>query len=171
MVAFTYRMGAGFAGDVNRAHPFSIAPAIPLAATPPTLYGQAVIADAGGAGVRPIVAGDSAVTDLWGITVRPYPLQPASATNYGQVSLSDVPIPPTNQIIDLLSSGYIFVKVNGTPVQGGRVYIWYAVASGAHVQGGFEAANTGGSTLQLNDRYYFNGGPDASGICELRCNA
>lgn len=168
MVAILYRMGAGYPGDVNRAHPFSIIPALPLAASPPTAYGQGVIADASGNGVRPIVAGDAAITELWGITVRPYPLQPASATNYGEVVLGAGGAPPTNQVLDIMGAGYIFTQVVGTPIQGAPVYMWYAVSSGSHVQGGFEAANTGGSTLQLSNKYYFNGGPDAQGVCELR---
>lgn len=171
MVAIKGRMAAGFPGDVNRAHPFSVTPVIPLNGNPPTAYGQPVVADASGNGVRPFGAGDGAVTDMWGVTVRPYPLNPANASNYGQVSLTDVPVPPTNQIMDVLQSGFIFVPVVGTPVQGGRVYIWYAATSGSNVQSGFQASNTGGSTLQLNDRYYFNGGPDVNGVCELRCNA
>lgn len=166
MVAFAYRMGTGFPGDVNRTHPASILPCLVDASAAPTAFGQAVVIDTTTQGVRPVVSGDSAIDEIFGVTVRPYPFQQQSATNYGAASFGGG-TPPQPGAIDILRAGYIMVNVVGTPNKGGRVYIWYAASSGSHVQGGFEAANTGGSTLELNENYFFNGPPGSDGVCEL----
>lgn len=169
-VAFQYRMGAGFAGDVNRGHPASIQPCLIDAAAPPTLSGQAVVVDPTTQGVRPLVAGDSALTGIWGVTVRAYPFQQA-LTGGGRVGAIGfgVAAPNSQQPIDVLTAGYIMVNVVGATLKGAPVFIWIAASSGAHVQGGFEQAATGGSTISLDTaRYFWNSPPDASGIAELR---
>lgn len=169
--AFTFRMGAGFAGDINRGHPASIQACLIDPNSPPTLYGQAVVVDAGTQGVRPIGAGDGALTEIWGVTVRPYPIQQATtANNYGEIPYG-AGAPPSLQPVDVLRGGYVFVPVVGNPVKGGAVYIWYAASGGGHTQGGFEAGATGGSTIALNAAdYYWNSPPDSTGVAELICN-
>jgi hypothetical protein len=168
MTSITFRMNAGAPGDVNRGHPASIQPCLIDPNAPPTLYGQAVTVDPTTQGVRPLVAGDSALTTIWGVTVRPYPIQQATtANNYGAVAYGNL-APPLLQPIDVMTAGYIFVPVVGSPVKGGTVYIWYAAASGSHVQGGFEASSTGGSTLTLSTNYAWNSPPDANGNAELK---
>ena len=42
-VAFTYRMGAGFPGDINRTQPFSAVPSLINTTTPPRAYGDPVL--------------------------------------------------------------------------------------------------------------------------------
>lgn len=171
-VAFAFRMGAGFPGEVTRSHPTTIEPALICAATPPTQYGQAVLVDATTQGVRPYAAGDQSntVPSGYGITVRPFPTQQAAASNFGTANFGSV-APPPNGSIDLLRSGYImgFLSNGGTPVKGNPVYIWAAVSSGNHVQGGFEAAFSSGNTTQLLNAT-FNGSPDASGNVEIAFN-
>lgn len=172
-VAFPFRMGAGFPGDVNRTHPASISPNLICAATPPTAYGQAVIVDATTQGVRPLAAADTAITNVWGVTVRPYPIQASSGTAYGGAAIGAA-TPPTTGIIDVLDSGYIMVKVPAgqAPIKGGAVFVWCAAASGAHVQGGFETIASGGNTCALDvNEYQFNGAPDANGNVEIRVKA
>jgi hypothetical protein len=165
--AFTFRMGAGVPGDINRGHPVSIQPCLIDPNAPPTAYGQAVLVDPTTQGVRPLVAGDSAVTDIWGVTARPYPIQQATtSSNYGAVGYGGI-APPLLQPIDVMREGYMMVSVVGAPLKGGIVYIWYAAASGAHVQGGFEASNTGGSTLALSGKYVWNSPADTTGVAEL----
>lgn len=165
---FTFRMGAGFPGDVNRTHPVSILPCLIDSNAPPTAYGQAVVVDPTTQGVRPLVAGDSGLTDVYGVTVRPYPLQQNSVNPaFGSGT------PPTTGIIDVCNSGFITVVLgDGTltgALKGGTVYIWYATSTGHHVQGGFEASNTGGSTLALTfQAALFNGVQDGSGFVELQ---
>jgi hypothetical protein len=172
--AFTFRMGAGFAGDVNRGHPASIQPALNSPVNPVLLYGTAVVVDtANGAngGVRPINAGDGALTDIWGVGVRPFPIQQSTTnSSYGAVGYG-ASAPPINQPIDVLRGGYIMVGVVGAPAKGGAVFIWFAASGGGHVQGGFEAAATGGSTLALDPKFYqFNSPVDANGVAELILN-
>ena len=175
--AFTLRMGAGFVGDVNRTHPASIAPAQIYATTPPTAYGQPVVMNSGGAGVRPLATGEQAFTEIFGITVRPYPTQQSSvgAGYPGSDSIQGVlgagGIPPTSGVIDILHSGFIMVQVVGTPTPGAPVYIWTSASTGTHVQGGFEATNPTSSGMALDaGKTYFVGGADANGVAELAFN-
>lgn len=166
--SFQFRMGAGFPGDVNRSHPASIEPCLIDASAPPSAYGQAVLVDATTQGVRPFTVGDTGVTALYGVTVRPYPVQQASATSdFGAASIGAA-TPPTSGVIDTCRLGYIIAKVPAgqTPVKGGAVYVWCAASSGSHIQGGFEASSTGGSTASLANAT-FNGSPDASGNVEI----
>src|SRR5271170_8003134 len=82
--AFTFRMGAGFVGDVNRTHPVTIEPCLIDPTYPALNYGVAVLADqAAPNGVRGLQTSDSGITAIYGITVRPFPLQQQSTTNYG----------------------------------------------------------------------------------------
>lgn len=174
--AFTFRMGAGFAGEVNRTHPVSIEPCLIDPANPPLFYGEAVMADVTATnGVRAPVAGDSAAAGVFGVTVRPFPLQPGAASNFGAVALGAAQAPPVSGVIDILKSGYIVVSLSGAtqPVKGSPVFVWVAASGGGHTQGGFEAAATGGSTIALDasgTRFYFNGAPDASGLVEIAFN-
>lgn len=174
-VAFTYRMGAGFPGDINRTHPFSAAPTIVDASAPPTSYGQACLLDPTTQGVRPFAAGDQSNTLTfvpYGAVVRPFPLQQSSATNYGSIALG-VGAPPTSGVVDVLQAGYIMVQLNlgvTAPVKGGAVYIWAAATSGSHIIGGYETAYSAGNTCLLDSRYYYTGGVDSSGVAEISFN-
>lgn len=165
-VAFVYRMGAGFPGEINRTHPFSVMPALQQAANPVDGYGRAVLYHTDGA-ARKILSTDTAVTKIHGVSVRPYPTQQHSASGFGAPATFGAATPPTTGVIDVLEDGYIMVPIVGTPVRGGAVHLWIAVASGSHVQGGFEAAATGGSTVALTNAY-FVGGVDASGFGEIQ---
>lgn len=170
--AFAFRMPAGFPGDVNRGHPASIEPTLIDASAPPTAYGQGVVVDATTNGVRPLSAGDTALTALWGITVRPYPIQQSSASNFGQASFGAA-TPPVSGEIDVLRWGYIMAVLPAgaaAVTKGAAVFIWCAASSGAHVQGGFESAGSGGNTAALDtNRYMFNGPADAGGNVEIYC--
>ncbi|WP_144156548.1 hypothetical protein [Paraburkholderia sp. BCC1885] len=170
-ISFGYRMGAGFPGDVNRTHPVNIEPCLVDPSAPPTLYGQAVVIDATSQGVRPLVAGDSSLTAIYGITVRPFPIQGQSSTNYGASNIGAA-TPPTSQPMDVVRSGYIMSTLSGSTaaVKGGTVYVWVAASSGSHIQGNFEAAATGGSTIALDAKTSFNGPADASGVVEVAFN-
>jgi hypothetical protein len=167
-------MLTGFAGTVNRTHPASIEPCLIDPSAPPLSYGIGVVVDSVSQGVRPIAAGDNALTTIYGVGARPYPIQVASATNYGAATFGSA-TPPPNQPLDVLKSGYILVYVNNFAVNNSSkdsaVDIWYAASGGAHVQGGFEAAHTGGSSLTLaQGQTYFNGAAGPDGVAELAFN-
>lgn len=166
--AFTFRMGSGFPGDVNRAHPMNIEPALINTTTPPTAYGNAVLLDPATNSVRNPVAGDTAVTRIYGMAVRPYPTSQASASNYGQAAIGAA-TPPASGVMDVLRDGYGIVKVVGTPTKDGAVFIWVAASSGNHIQGGFEAAASAGNTAAIANAR-FNGPPDANGYTEVIFN-
>lgn len=167
-VAFGFRMGAGFPGDVNRTHPASIEPALNDTQNPVASFGHPVVVDTTDQTVRGFIAGDTGVTVGYGVAVRPYPYQSAAGSAaFGEETLG-VGTPPAGAI-DILRSGYIMAKVNGSPRKGQPVYVWCAVASGAHVQGKFEATATGGSTAALANAT-FNGSPDANGFVEIAFN-
>jgi hypothetical protein len=172
MVAFMYRMGAGFAGDVNRTHPVSIEADLICAATPPSAYGQPVLIDATSQGVRPFAAGDTGITAAYGVTVRSFPIQQTSAPtgNFAPAALGAA-IPPSSGVIDVMRAGYIMTKIPAgqATVKGGAVYVWCAASTGVHVQGGFENAASGGNTAALTNAI-FNGIPDADGNVEIQFN-
>jgi hypothetical protein len=166
-VAFTYRMGAGFPGDVNRTHPASILPGLFNVANPVRLYGDPVLIT--GVGYRGFIAGDTTTpTTIAGIAVRPYPTQ---QTTGGMSASLGAAVPPAGGVGDVLNEGFIIARSNdfatNPPVKGGAVYVWFAASSGVHVQGGFETVATGGSTALISNARY-NGPPDANGICEIQ---
>lgn len=167
--AFQFRMGAGFAGDVNRTHPASIFPELIDANAPPTAYGQAVLIDPTTQGVRPFTTGDTAQA-AYGVTVRPFPTQQASGTNFGAAAIGAA-TPPTTGVIDVLRSGAIMVNLpfGGTTVKGGTVYVRVAATSGLHIIGSFEAAADGGNNVAVSNAI-FNGSPDANGNVEIQFN-
>lgn len=166
-VAFTFRMGAGFPGDVNRTHPFSVIPGIPNATTPPRLYGDPVIVDTATNSYRGINSGDTNTFAADGIAVRPYPTQQTSGNMTASFGTG---VPATNQPVDVLEDGFIIVKCNvGTPTLKGAVYVYTSTSTGSHVLGGFEAAS--GSNLTLVSNMVFMGPPDANGYCEARIHA
>jgi hypothetical protein len=166
-VAFGYRMGAGFPGDVNRTHPAGIVPGLlNTSVQSPRLFGDPVIVDTATNSYRGFVAGDvTSPTFIDGVLVRPYPTQQTSG---GMTASFGTGAPAAGQPCDVLEDGFIMVKVNngGTPTKDGAVYVYTAVSSGNHVQGGFEAA--AGANLMLINNAVFNGPPDANGIAELR---
>lgn len=170
----TYRMGAGFEGDITRVHPFDAEPALIDPTNPPLGYGRAVVAVAASNGVRNMLAGDTALTAIYGITVRSFPGQPASTVLFG--SLSNVGFgsaaPPAQASVDVLRKGYIIAKLGGATAaaKGGAVFVWVAASAGSHTQGGFEAAATAGSTIALDSKTTWNGPADASGFAELAFN-
>lgn len=170
--AFAFRMGNTSLGTVNRTHPADILPCLVDINAPPTGFGQPVVVDATTQGVRPLAAGDTALDSVYGFTVRPFPFQQGSTTNFGAASFGGE-APPTNQAIDVLLSGFITALMSNPAapaVKGGRVFIWIAASSGAHVQGGVEAGATGGSTIELDEKSSFNGPADANGNVEIAFN-
>ena len=161
-IAIPFRMGAGFAGDVNRSHPASIEPVAVMPTSPPTAYGQAVVGDVASQGVRPLQVGDSG-TSIYGVTVRSYPTQQTVGGMNAAIGFAYAN--PTG-VQDVIKRGYVLVPVVGVSAKFGPVYIWTAASTGAHFTGGFEAASSGGNTALLANATW-NGGPDATGIAEL----
>jgi hypothetical protein len=166
-IAYTYRMPAGFAGDINRAHPFSVEPVLADPTNPPLLYGNAVMVNTAANTVRQMAAGDTAVTRIYGIIARDFPVQQTQQTQMS--TTPGIGVPPINRALSCLREGYIMVKVNGSPTKNGAVYLWIAASTGSHVQGTFETTNTAGSTILLANAE-FNGPADSNGIAELVMN-
>lgn len=168
-IAFGFRMGAGFPGDVNRTHPFSVMPGLVNSSVQaPRLYGDPVLVDTATNSYRGIVVGDQSATPttIDGIAARPYPVQ---QTTGGMASAFGTAAVITNQPLDVLDGGLIMVRIppGQTPTKKGAVWVWCAASSGAHIQGGFESVVSAGNTLPITNAL-FNGPPDAAGIVELR---
>jgi hypothetical protein len=165
-VAFPFRMGAGFAGDINRTHPFDVVAERQDVSDPITAFGNGCLMDTTNGTVRAIIAADqsdSTAINLYGVLVRPYPTQQNSTSQaLGTGTPSTAPA-----ILDILTEGLIMVKVVGTPTKRGPVYVWCTASTGSHVQGGFESAADAGDTVRVANAY-FNGPPDANGIVEMR---
>lgn len=167
-VAFTYRMGAGFPGDVNRTHPASILPGLQNVATPILLYGNPCLVDTTTNSYRQLATTDTAVTTIAGVAVRPFPTQ---QTTGGMTSTLGASAPPVTGVIDILKDGFILTRCNNfataQPTLGGAVYVWIAANSGAHVQGGFESVAGGGSNTILLTNARWMGPGDSAGVAEL----
>ncbi len=170
-VAFTYRMGAGFPGDINRTHPFSVLPGLANATTPPRNYGDPVLVDTATNSYKGVVSGDQSPTPLafQGVIVRPYPMQQSSG---GMSAAIGTAAAPTSGVIDICEEGYIMVKIppGVTVTKNGTVYVWCAANSGNHVQGACEGAASAGNTVPVINAK-FNGPADASGNVEIRVMA
>ena len=167
--AFTYRMGAGFPGDINRAHPFSALPSIQDPTTPVRSYGHAVLFDATNNSIRGFTAADTAVTKIKGVLVRPYP---NSQTTGGMNASFGAATPPgARNVVDYLEDGFILVKVDniaaGAPAKGSAVFVWCAASAGNDIQGGFRCAASAGNTAAIVNAEW-NGPADANGIAEIR---
>jgi hypothetical protein len=168
--SFKYRMGAGFPGDINRAHPASVEPVLNDATNPVLTSGLACVINATGDGVRQMAAGDNGVTKLYGIAVRAWPLQdPGTADNQWGGSGQGVAALPAGVPIDVMRLGYINTFINGAPKKNDVCYVWVAASAAPHIQGGFEAASDGGNTATIANAF-FNGPPDANGYGEVIIN-
>lgn len=163
-VAFTYRMGAGFSGDINRTHPFSVEPVLLDPNGTFSFYGQAGTPGASNA-IRAVAAGDSALTTIYGVLARPFPVQQQSG---GMSSAFGAATPPTSGIADMLREGYVMVQMHGTPAKGDPVFVWSDNAGGGDLPGQFTTTNTAGSTIgPLTGSSTYNGPPDANGVGEV----
>lgn len=176
MAAFTYRMPAGIAGELNRIFACVVETQVitPSGAgfSNPTAYGVPLLIDATAGNVgnmRAMVAADYTANGTYslvpyGILARPFP------TGNSQDPLG-TSTPPSSGACDVLRSGYINVLLSGSAAatKGGSAYIWLAAASGSHIVGGWESTNTGGSTM-LVPGAYFMGPADANGQTELGFN-
>ncbi len=170
-VAFAFRMGSGFAGDVNRTHPASIEPTLVDASAPPQAYGVALILDATTQGVRPFAAGDQSdgtAARIYGTLVRPFPLQAPAGSSNAQQGLGAA-LPPQSGVVDVLREGYMMVQLNvgaTAPVKDAAVYVWAAATSGAHIQGNYETASSAGNTTKVRNARW-QGGMDANSVAEI----
>lgn len=166
-VAFSFRMGAGYPGDVNRSGSFSVLPALMDTTNQVRLYGDAVLSNPAANSVRGFLATDTAVTRIDGILVRPYPTQQSSG---GMAAAFGAATPPAGPaVVDVLRSGFAMVKCNNFAVnacrRGDPVYVWIAASAGNNVQGGFVAASSGSTVTIANARWASP--PDSSGIAEI----
>lgn len=173
-IAFGYRMGAGFPGDVNRTHPASILAVMTNLANPPVAYGGPVFVNtitSSDSTIRGTVAADGSVTPLavYGFLVRPFPVQ---QTTGGMNASIGAATPPTSGVQDVLRQGYIMAKLpaGATVVKGGTVYAWVAATSGNSIQGQLVAAASGTNTITINNAY-FVGPADANGNVEVEVRA
>lgn len=170
-VAFPFRMGAGFPGDVNRGHPFSVTAAL-LDSTYTFLgYGQPAIYGDGTTGaantLRALAPADGSATPIKvvGALVRPYPTQQQSG---GMTATFGAATPPTSGIADCLEQGFIMGKgkAGSTFKKGGAVYVWVAATSGANIQGEYQSAASTTNTVTITNARY-HGPADASGNVEI----
>ncbi|MDN7895871.1 hypothetical protein QZM82_06640 [Burkholderia cepacia] len=162
--AYTFRMPAGFAGDLQRAEVATIEPQQIDPAAPPTVFGVAVKLVNGK--IQPInSAGDTAAL-VYGVNLRPYPIQGNGTDPLGTST------PPTSGVTDVLKRGYVNVALGGTTAatKGGTVYLRVAAAAAGKPLGGFEAAADGTNTVAMPASWYFTGPGDTYGITEIAVN-
>lgn len=166
-VAFQFRMGAGFPGDINRVHPFSVAAGMQDGTTPIRKYGDPALINAAGTGYRGFTVGDTA-TKIAGVLVRPYPTQQLSGGMSAALGTADA---PTSGVIDVMEDGYIMVQCNdfaaNPPKKGQIVTVRIAATSGNKIQGGFHAATDTTNTVTITNARW-NSTADANGVAEIR---
>lgn len=165
-VAFNYRMGVGFPGDVNRMHPASIVPGLLDGANAFRFYGE--LAKFGtGNNYRPVIAADQSATAMKvaGAIVRPYPTQ---QTTGGMTSAIGAATPPTAGVADFLHSGFIMAKMKaGVAVKkGDSVWVWAVATETVNIQGELQAAAVTDKTVPITNAR-FNGPADALGNVEV----
>lgn len=150
--AYTFRMPAGFAGDLQREEAATIETQQIDPATYPTAFGVPVKLVNGK--VQPIAAADPASV-VYGFNLRAYPIQGNGTDPLGTST------PPTSGVVDVLVRGYCMVTLNGATAsaKNGKVYVRVGNASAGKPIGGIEAAaentiasaayagNTGNGTL------------------------
>ncbi|WP_429498948.1 structural cement protein Gp24 [Robbsia andropogonis] len=160
--AYTYRMPAGFAGDMQRIEQATIETQIIDPTNPPTAFGVPVKLVNGK--IQPIGAGDTAAA-VYGINIRAYPLQ--GVVNDPLATAT----PPVAGTTDINLRGYQNVALNGTTAatKGGVVYIRIAAAAAGKPIGGFEAAADSTNTIVMPNAI-FTGPADAYGISEIAYN-
>jgi hypothetical protein len=166
MVAFTYRMPSGIAGEVTRSNSAVIEANLVDTGTPPLAFGIFTKLVAGK--IQPCAAaGDVAAGVVYGVIVRPYPTQQSStapAFGGGVPSLTDP--------CSILRSGYVNVKLaRGTAVKGAGVAL--RTTAGTHVVGEIEDltnVSAGDSDCTLVAGAVFMGSADASGNVEIAFN-
>lgn len=165
-VAFPYRMGAGFPGDVNRTHPASIEPGLMDTVDLVLAFGNPVLVKTSNNSYKGFVAADSATPVFCaGFAVRSFPTQ---QTTGGATAVIGGGSPPAG-VIDILTAGYIMAKLPAgvSVTKGGSVFVWFAATSGNNIQGGLVgAASAGNAALITNAK--FNGPADANGNVEVR---
>lgn len=166
-VAFTFRMGAGFPGDINRTHPFSAVPGLMDSTDKIRLYGDPALISSTGT-YRGFKVGDTA-TKIAGVLVRPYPIQQTTGGMSAAIGAATPPDGPA--VIDVLEDGFIMVKCQdfaANPcIKGGAVYVRIAATSGNKIQGGFHAVADSTNTVAITNAQW-NSTPDASGVAEIR---
>lgn len=169
-IAYPYRMGAGFAGDVSRTHPASIVPGLNNSSVQAIrLFGDPVIIDTATNSYRGVTTADTSTFACDGFCARPFPTQQTTGGMTSAV-VGAAGVPSTTQPVDILSDGFIMATCNvGTPTKGGAVYVFTAASTGSHVQGGLESA--AGANLTLISNAFWNGPPDTNGVAELRTTA
>lgn len=162
--SYTFRMPAGFAGDLQRAEVATIETQQIDSATPPTVFGVAVKLVSGK--IQPInLSGDTAA-GVYGINLRPYPIQTNGTDALGTST------PPTSGVTDILKRGYVMASLGGVAAaaKGGTVYVRVATPSAGKPLGGFEAASDTTNTIALPSNTYFMGPADAYGVVEIAFN-
>lgn len=165
-IAFQYRMGAGFPGDVNRMHPASILPGLLDSVNVFRNYGEPAIFGAAN-NYRGVIPADGSVTaiKIAGCIVRPYPTQQQSG---GMTAVIGSVAPPTAGVADFMHAGFMMVKAKAgiTFKKGDPVYVWCAATSGANIQGEYNNVASSTNTVQITNAR-FNGPADALGNVEI----
>ncbi|MDN7558801.1 structural cement protein Gp24 [Burkholderia orbicola] len=162
--AYTFRMPAGFAGDLQRAEVATIEPQQIDSAAPPTVFGVAVKLVNGK--IQPINNAADTAALVYGVNLRPYPIQGNGTDPLGTST------PPTSGMTDVLKRGYVNIALGGTTAatKGGTVYVRVAAAAAGKPLGGFEAAADGTNTVAMPASWYFTGPGDTYGITEIAVN-
>jgi hypothetical protein len=172
MVAYPFRMPSGIPGETHRIEHATIETQLLAATTFPVAYGLPVWMTTGGKVSMWIASGTGLMgapatpATPYGWIVRPFP---TGASNDGL----NTSTPPTSGMVDILTRGYLNVKIleTGTNVvRGGLVYVRNTTTSGAKILGGVQSTADSAAATAVSGMTYFMGAQDANGITEIAVN-
>jgi hypothetical protein len=171
MVAFTYRMGVGYAGCPNRLQHATIVREVLSPSAAPTTYGVMMVYDVATGVVRAAVASDTAA-GFAGFFVRPFPTHGGGLSNPINDPLGvSTPAGPAAEA-NVMKRGFIIVQLNQSSpavVKGQAVGIFIGTPTANNPAGGVTGAAPAATILALPNSY-FVGPADASGITEIGYN-
>jgi hypothetical protein len=161
-MAFLYGMPAGVAGSISRPLD-SETESILLGATPPSAYGTVLVMESGNTGKYVAITGSNTAADIKGFLVRSVPSISGAINNTFN---SNTPNPTYAQ--SRLTRGYIKVAcTQGTPVNGGVVYVRIVAAAGKNI-GDIEATADDTNNIAIPGAEWAANGKDANNVAEVR---
>lgn len=158
--SYTFRAGAGAAGDITRPDNTVVESGIMNASKPPLFYGDPVKLVSGN--FEAIEAGDAA-TVFAGIVTR---VAPSIAGSTGQGFGPGVP--NTAEPLGVMKTGYVNVTcLTGTPVKGGIVYMRVQTTGNGGRIGGFDATSDTTNSVAITRAVWAASGKDANNVAEI----
>lgn len=151
----------GLVGTISRTDNLLIDPVFFKDGTKAVTVGRAVKLNAKGKAEYLTTADDVTNGLFYGVLSRAYPTNTIDDPSLGE------DLRPTNEPLDCVRKGFLLVKcVKGTPVKGGKVYI-YTTANGGNKVGDFSAEADSTNTTELKGVTFASNLIDTNKVTEI----